>query len=105
MGGAFGLDEFWRNFVSADVHDLGAAPDERAAFRRCTHFRWLARDLPQVFMRAIYARKGTQKSVGIRVERGLQHLPNASRFHHAARVHHGDLVSHLGDDAEIVRDK
>jgi hypothetical protein len=39
------------------------------------------------------------------VGRGVEDLPDRSGLHHPSRIHHGEPVAHLGDDAEIVGDE
>jgi hypothetical protein len=39
------------------------------------------------------------------MRRRIEDLPYGSRLHHAARIHHRQLVAHLGDDAEVVGDE
>jgi len=48
---------------------------------------------------------GLQKAAGIWMRRGIKDFMLGPEFDHASGIHHGNAVSHLRDDGEIVRDE
>ena len=46
-----------------------------------------------------------QKAARIRMRRGIKDFMFGSEFDHASGIHHGNAVSHLRDDGEIVRNE
>ena len=55
--------------------------------------------------RHVQARHGVQERLEIGVTRRGQQIGAAAALHHPAVIQHHDLVGHVGDDAEIVRDE
>ena len=48
---------------------------------------------------------GTEQGARIRMLRVVEDGVHGSLLHHAAQVHDGDLVAHLGDHAQVVGDQ
>ena len=90
----------------AHLHGMGAAGEIRAARRRREQIRRRAVDggegLLGVF--AVGGHGGAQaQRVGMRG--AVEHVVGAAGLQDFAGVHHGHLVRHAGDDAQIVRDE
>jgi hypothetical protein len=59
----------------------------------------------QGFSGLVDARHRSEQAGGVRMRRRVKYAARVRFLHDAARVHDGDAVSELGDDAEIVRDE
>ena len=56
-------------------------------------------------LRAVEPRDRAEQAPGVRVLRVVEELALRPVLDDAARVHHGDVVGDVGDDAEVVRDQ
>ena len=53
----------------------------------------------------VEARQAAQQSPGVRVERLIEDRVHRALLHDVPGVHDQDVVAHLGDDAQVVRDQ
>src|SRR3989454_1163785 len=90
---------------AAAVHDLRAARVERAARRGCRRVRRLAVDRGEPLATVTDPRNGLEERLRVGVRRRVVDLPDRAGLDQASRVHHCNLVAHLGDDAEVVGDE
>src|SRR6266566_5121374 len=84
--------------------DIGTARMEVTAGRQVGQVGWLARDRIQRFLAAELRHRADQ-GARVRMLGGVEQLPHRRLLDDLARIHHGDPVTHLRDDAQIVRDE
>src|SRR2546425_5639388 len=89
----------------AAVHDLRAARMERAAPRQRGQVRRLAVDGGPAPLAIAQPRDRLEERLRVGMGGGVEDPPSRPQLHEATGVHDGDVVAHLGDDAEIVRDE
>src|SRR3989442_224874 len=82
--------------------DIGAARMEVTAGRQVGQVGWLARDRIQRLLAAELRHRAEQGS-RVRVLGVVEQLPHRRPLDELTRIHHGDLVTHLRDDAQVVR--
>ena len=82
-------------------HGLGAARVEGASRGQGREIGWLARDRVQGLL-AAELRHRAEQGARVRVLGGVEQLPHRRLLDDLAGVHHGDLVAHLRDDAQVV---
>src|SRR5499425_824582 len=97
--------EFGRGLGAAAVHHFWTAWVERAARGRRRRIRRLAVDRGEALAIVAEPRDRLQKRSGVGVRRRVVDLLDRPGLDHAPGVHHRDLIAHLGDDAEVVRDE
>src|SRR5581483_2374754 len=78
---------------------------ERTAGRRTNQVGRRAVDPHQPRLDEVQARRGTHQSHRVRMTGSREDLLGGPALHDLARVHHGDPVTHLGHDAEVVADQ
>src|SRR5437870_4329868 len=83
-------------------HGLGAARMEGASRRQVGQVGWLARDRIERLL-AAELRHRAEQGPRVRVLGGVEQLPDGRLLDDLAGVHHGGLVTHLRDDAQVVR--
>src|SRR3989449_3333993 len=89
---------------AAAIHRLPAAGMEAAAGREGRKIRRLARDTVERLLDA-ELRDRVQQRLGIGMPGAVEQATHRLHLHDLAGVHHRDLVAHLGDDPEVVRDE
>src|SRR5215470_8989658 len=94
-----------RSFGAAAVHHFGTARVKRAARGRRRRIRRLPIDGGQPLAAVAEPRNRFQERARVGMRRRVVDLLDRPGLDQAARVHHRDLVAHLGDDAEVVRDE
>ena len=95
-----------RRLLAADGHDLRAAGRESAARRRGDQVGRAARHGHQLLLVEEDVRHAVDEALRVGVQRAARISPRVGRdLHHAPRVHDGDPVGDLRDEAEVVRDE
>jgi len=97
-----------RLFLIADARThLFAAGMERAAGRRRIRLRHGAADgvEARVAITRSQPRDGTQKRLGVWVQRMVEQRVHVGLFNDASQVHHEDTLRHLRDEAQVVGDE
>src|SRR5262245_27423635 len=97
--------ELGRGLGAAAVHHLWTARMERAARGRRRRIRRLPVDGGEPLATVAEPRDRLEQRPGVGVRRRVVDLLDRPGLDQAARVHHRDLVAHLGDDTEVVRDE
>src|SRR4030095_16687684 len=82
--------------------DLGAARVEGASRGQGGQVGWLARDRIQGLLASEILHRDEQ-GARVRVLGGIEQLSHRRLLDELAGIHHGDLVTHLRDDAQVVR--
>ena len=99
------LGDLGRAQVAGHLVAVGAARVERAAGRRVEQARRVAGDRDQAGLGVAghvgHAREQAPRVGHLRVD---QDLLAGAVLDHASGVHHQDVVGHLGDDPQVVRD-
>src|SRR4029079_13246075 len=86
-----------------DAHCVEAPRMETTARRRCDEVRRRASN--GVELGRVEGNGGTKELAGVRMSGLAEDVAGVALLDYLARVHHGDAIARLGDDAEVVRDE
>ena len=95
--------QFLGQVRQADLHGAVAAGGEGAARGHAGQVHRRTRNGNQPLVAAVQLGDGPQQTLGVFMLRIVEDLIHGAALADAARVHHDDLVAHVGDDAQVVR--
>src|SRR2546423_1316146 len=91
-----------RKLTRTNLFSALTARRERTAGRQTREIRRLSRNLIELALFSGWVGDGTQQPAGVGIAGALKKFASGRLLENFSRVHHNDVISHPGDDPEVM---